>query len=198
MPGEPFLPTTTYAVLGLLSLGDELSGYEIRQWALQSLKFFYWSPAQSHIYRELRRLEQLGMVQGRDVAQTDRPNKRVFAITEAGRDELARWIDEAPVAAPVLKYDSALRLFFGHAARPERLEAILDEHRAAVQRTLDELDAVRTMLAAGGPAAADEAGAARWALADLVASWGQSVWAADLEAADALRARLAAGARRRR
>ncbi len=35
-----FLPTTTYAVLGLLSLGEELSGYELRQWALRSLRFF--------------------------------------------------------------------------------------------------------------------------------------------------------------
>jgi DNA-binding PadR family transcriptional regulator len=184
---EDFLPTTTYAVLGLLNLGEELSGYEIRQWALQSLRFFYWTPAQSHIYRELRRLQDLGMVEGRDVAQADRPDKRAFAITEAGRAELERWLDGAPVAAPVLKYESALRLFFGHAARPERLVEVLDAHRAAVQRTLEELDAVRAMLAAGGPGADD---AARWALADDVAAWGQAVWSADLDAVERLRGRL--------
>ena len=186
---EDFLPTTTYAVLGLLNLGRELSGYEVRQWALQSLKFFYWTPAQSHIYRELRRLQELGMVQGRDVAQSDRPNKRVFAITEPGRLEFARWLDEAPIAPPVMKYDSALRLFFGHVARPGRLEQVLDEHRAAVQRTLDELDAVRAMLAAGGPDS-DADDAARWRLADQVAAWGQALWTADLEAVGRLRSEL--------
>lgn len=185
-----FLPTTTYAVLGLLSLGEELSGYEIRQWALRSLRFFYWTPAQSHVYRELRRLEELGYVTGRAVHQEDRPDKRVFAITETGRTELSRWIDDAPIAPPVIKYDSALRLFFGHAASPARLEEILDEHREAVEQILAELDAVRAMLAAGGPPEQTQEDRARWALADLVATWGQAIWAGDLTAVKRLRRRL--------
>ncbi len=188
-----FLPATTYAVLGLLAFGQELSGYEIRQWALQSLRFFYWSPAQSHIYRELRRLQELGLATGRDVEQSDRPNKRVFAITDAGRAELRRWLDEAPVAPPVLKFDSALRLFFGHLARPGRLEEVIEEHRRAAQRTLDELDAVRAMLAAGGPPEASADDQARWALADQVAGWGQALWSADLDAVDRLREQLGDG-----
>jgi DNA-binding PadR family transcriptional regulator len=158
-----FLPTTTYAVLGLLGFGQELSGYEVRQWALRSLRFFFWTPAQSHVYRELRRLEELGLAASRDVPQEGRPDKRVFAITEEGRRELSRWIDEAPLAPPVLKYDSALRLFFGQHARPGRLEEIIDEHRAAVQQTLDELDAVRAVLAAGGPPEDTSEEAGRWA-----------------------------------
>src|SRR4028119_2379579 len=93
-----FLPTTTYAVLGLLGFGQELSGYEVRQWALRSLRFFFWTPAQSHVYRELRRLEGLGLAARRAVPQEGRPDKRVFAITDEGRRELARWIDEAPLA----------------------------------------------------------------------------------------------------
>ncbi len=188
-----FLPTTTYAVLGLLGFGQELSGYEVRQWALRSLRFFFWTPAQSHVYRELRRLEELGLAASRDVPQRGRPDKRVFAITEDGRRELARWIDEAPLAPPVLKYDSALRLFFGQHARPGRLEEIIDEHRAAVQQTLDELDAVRAVLAAGGPPEASAADQARWALADQVAGWGQALWSADLDAVDRLREQLGDG-----
>ncbi len=182
-----FLPTTTYAVLGLLGFGQELSGYEVRQWALRSLRFFFWTPAQSHVYRELRRLEELGLAASRDVPQEGRPDKRVFAITEDGRRELSRWIDEAPLAPPVLKYDSALRLFFGQHARPGRLEEIIDEHRAAVQQTLDELDAVRAVLAAGGPPEDTSQEAGRWALADAVAAWGQRLWRSDLAALARLR-----------
>lgn len=185
-----FLPTTTYAVLGLLSLGEELSGYEIRQWALRSLKFFYWSPAQSHIYRELRRLEELGYATSSTVRQDARPDKRVFSITEAGRAELKRWVDEAPIAPPVIKYDSALKLFFGHAASPGRLEQVLDEHRAAVEQNLEQLDAVRAMLAAGGPPEQSEQDKARWALADAVATWGQALWASDLNAVKRLKRRI--------
>ena len=54
----PELPSTSYAVLGLLSGGRELSGYDLRKWAANSLQFFYWSPSLSHIYTELRRLDR--------------------------------------------------------------------------------------------------------------------------------------------
>ena len=67
--GSHFLPGSAYAVLGLLSFGAELSGYELRQLALNSLRFFYWTPAQSQIYRELRRLQHREKLQGAEAAQ---------------------------------------------------------------------------------------------------------------------------------
>ena len=81
--GSHFLPGSAYAVLGLLSFGAELSGYELRQLALNSLRFFYWTPAQSQIYRELRRLSGLGYVTGREVRQDGRPDKVAYSITES-------------------------------------------------------------------------------------------------------------------
>ncbi|MFI8792971.1 hypothetical protein [Streptomyces sp. NPDC055105] len=51
------LPPTAWAVLGLLSFPGERTGYELKKWADASLRFFYWSPAISQIYAELRRLE---------------------------------------------------------------------------------------------------------------------------------------------
>ena len=188
MDEDDFLPTTAYAVLGLLSLGQELSGYELRQWALTSLRFFYWSPAQSHVYRELRRLEALGHVTSRDVPQSGRPDKRVFAITTDGRQELTRWLDTAPVAVPVLKLDSALRVFFGHAASPGRLDEVLDEHRRHVQQLIDELGDVRDALSAMAAAGGDETH--RWERADAVAAWGEDLWRGDLAAVKRLRKRL--------
>ena len=53
---------TAYALLGLLSFDRELSGYDLKKWADSSLRFFYWSPATSQIYVELKRLEKLGFV----------------------------------------------------------------------------------------------------------------------------------------
>ena len=37
------LPATGYAVLGLLSFGKALSGYELKRWADHSLRYFFWS-----------------------------------------------------------------------------------------------------------------------------------------------------------
>jgi len=61
------LPATGYAVLGLLSFGRELTGYELKQWADGSLRFFYWSPAVSQIYSELKRLEIGPVVQREEI-----------------------------------------------------------------------------------------------------------------------------------
>ena len=83
------LPMTAYALLGLLSFDRELSGYDLKKWADSSLRFFYWSPATSQIYAELKRLEKLGLVSARETPQDELRNKRVYRITDAGRDALA-------------------------------------------------------------------------------------------------------------
>jgi DNA-binding PadR family transcriptional regulator len=179
--GSGFLPGSTYAVLGLLSFGAELSGYELRQLALNSLRFFYWTPAQSQIYRELRRLAGLGYVSGREVSQEGRPDKVAYSITEAGQAELTRWLEGAPVAPPAIRYDTALRLFFGHATTPDRLRTLLAEHRAHLERMLAELHTVRAMLE-GDPTLA---------LPRIVADWGDRLYGGELAALDEVAAALA-------
>ncbi|MCP3818723.1 hypothetical protein NLX86_11540 [Streptomyces sp. A3M-1-3] len=52
-------------MLGLLSFPGARTGYELKKWADASLRFFYWSPAISQIYAELRRLETLGYATSR-------------------------------------------------------------------------------------------------------------------------------------
>lgn len=173
------LPNTSYAVLGLLSLADELSGYDLKRWA-ENLRFFYWSPAQSQIYAELRRLSALGLVAEREVEQTGRPDKRLYRITERGLAELRRWLEETPVEPPVLKHSVALRVFFGHLARPERLRAVVDEYARRTQALLADLAAVR----------ADLGGDAHWTYPALVADWGLHYYAAELDAARRLLERL--------
>jgi DNA-binding PadR family transcriptional regulator len=138
----PPLPNTTYAVLGFLSLHEELSGYEIRKRA-QNLRFFYWSPAQSQIYAELRRLLSLGFVEVREVEQETRPDKRLYKINERGLAEFRRWLNEEEVEPPVLKHSVLLRLFFGHMAEPERLVEVLEAFIRDAEQTLDELKGIR-------------------------------------------------------
>ena len=121
------LPTTSYAVLGLLSFGEELSGYDIRQWA-RSMRFFYWNPAQSQIYSELRRLEASGYVESRSVAQQGKPDKRLYKITDAGTAEFKRWFasDELDTTT-ILKHSVALKIFFGQMGTPDLLIELLEK-----------------------------------------------------------------------
>jgi DNA-binding PadR family transcriptional regulator len=80
----PKIPATAWAVLGILSFGRELTGYDIKNWSDAILHFFYWSPATSQIYTELRRLEDLGLVRSRTVARDEVRDKTLYAITPIG------------------------------------------------------------------------------------------------------------------
>lgn len=123
------LPTTSWAVLGMLSHAEELSGYDLKKWADWSLQFFYWSPSFSQIYAELKRLEKHDYVTSRTVVSEDGiRGKRMYAITGTGREALAQWVNHSPVEAPVLKHSVLLRAWLGNLAEPDRLRDILTEH----------------------------------------------------------------------
>jgi DNA-binding PadR family transcriptional regulator len=75
-----------HAVLAAL-LDTELSGYQLaKAFDLGVANFWHAQPQQ--LYAELSRLERDGLVEGREVVQESRPNKRLFRVTEAGLAEL--------------------------------------------------------------------------------------------------------------
>ena len=174
------LPNTTYAVLGILSFGRPLSGYEIRKWA-ENLHHFYWSPAQSQIYSELRRLEKLGLVTSEMVPQAGKPDKRLYAINPAGQAAFREWINEHPLEPIVIKHGLALRLFFAHAAEPGRLEELLNRSIEQAKEALSQLYIVEEY-AESDPA---------YENMGLVALWGQNFYKAEIATAEAILARLA-------
>ena len=137
------IPATAWAVLGILSFGREMSGYDIKQWADAILRFFYWSPATSQIYTEVRRLERLGLVTSRTVARDGAREKTIYAITPDGTAALERWQAEVDAEAPVVKDALLLRVWLGHLAEPARLREQVETHRA---RLLAELDDARESL----------------------------------------------------
>jgi DNA-binding PadR family transcriptional regulator len=122
---EP-LPTTAWAVLGLLSFGRELTGYELKKWAEQTLAHFYWSPTPSEIYRELSRLEKAGHV-AVDTLPGELGAKRRYRLTPSGEDALRRWLTRAPLPA-------AFRLWLGHLQDPVRLRDSLRAARTAADK----------------------------------------------------------------
>lgn len=178
---QPLTPTG-YTVLGLLSFGRELTGYELKQWADDSLRFFYTAPAMSQIYSELERLHTAGLVQDRAVPDGHR-TIRTYRITPEGQAALRTWAEETEPEPPVLKHHVALRLFLGHLIGPGRLLEQAANHRAWVEQQLQELEQVDATLAASSPPEV-------WYYARLVADWGRRYYGAELEALDDLRVQL--------
>jgi len=169
-PGAPNAATPN-AVLGLLSFGQELSGYDLKKWADHSLRFFFWSPAISQIYSELRRLESLGYVTSRVVAKDDTRSRRLYRITEAGRQWLAHWLVSEPADVPVLKHPTILRVWLGHLMEPAALREAVTEHRTRVEAQLGEVREDRRVVA----------GNASMAYAELVIRWAERYYSAELE-----------------
>ncbi|MBI2237792.1 MAG: PadR family transcriptional regulator [Actinobacteria bacterium] len=134
------LPATSYAVLGLLTFA-EMSGYDLMKAVDQSIGFF-WTPAKSHIYAELRRLVSVGYATEREVEQSGRPDKRLYAITPAGEEAFRRWLVESPVELEPIKSTFLLKLFFGHLMDPAAVAANVSEYRRQMDGLLGEFRAI--------------------------------------------------------
>ena len=136
---------TSYALLGLLTFGDELTGYELKQRADNTLRFYWVAPAMSQIYSELARLTSHGLV---EPTTSDGAGRRTttYRITVHGRAALSDWIAESRVGFPVLKHTVLLRLLIGHVSEPERIAAMLEEYVAELAVALDDLREVRDSL----------------------------------------------------
>ena len=132
------MPKSGYLILGLLSFGER-SGYDLKQLADTSVALFYASPARSQVYTELRRLAEHGYATEREVEQTDRPDKRLYSITESGRDALRDWLENTPTSDDVIKSHLLLKVFFG--SRMDRA-ALIEE----VRRYRDDSLRFREML----------------------------------------------------
>lgn len=130
------LPDTAYGVLGLLTFG-EMSGYDLMKLVHRSIGFF-WSPAKSQIYSELRRLVSVGYATERRVRQEDRPDKRLFLITPMGERALRDWLEGSEVAPDTVKSPLLLKLFFAHLMDGEVLMTQLKAVRQEYQERLAE------------------------------------------------------------
>ncbi|MFF3210466.1 helix-turn-helix transcriptional regulator [Streptomyces sp. NPDC002886] len=171
------LPATSWAVLGLLSFGEELSGYDLKKWSDWSLRFFYWSPSFSQIYSELKRLEKAGYASSRLVAQeTGTRDKRVYRITDEGMTAVRRWAREAPVDPPVLKHGPMLRLWLGHLLEPEQMREVLVQHQEFAEK-------MRRRAVADADGAREEAS---WAYPTLTLKWAERYYASERDLAAAM------------
>ncbi|HWG63922.1 MAG TPA: PadR family transcriptional regulator [Streptosporangiaceae bacterium] len=104
-------------------------GYELRSQLQQVLGRAYPPPNIGQIYVTLQRLERDGLVRSQDVIQADRPNKRVYELTEAGHSALAAWITR-PSDGTRVRDDFFLKLALTPlAGTTDRLELIGRQRR---------------------------------------------------------------------
>jgi DNA-binding PadR family transcriptional regulator len=138
IPGKTkTLTLTEAAVLALLAVRDDQSGYELSKHAARSVGHV-WAPARSHLYAVLGRLADDGLARVRHVAQSDRPDKQLYTITAAGRASLQQWLET------VDSNDDAfhLKVFYGAFLPRAKLVEHIEAYRDRVHERLATYDEI--------------------------------------------------------
>jgi DNA-binding PadR family transcriptional regulator len=147
-PGRRPLTTTSYAILGLLSVRP-WPAYELTGQMKRGMRYT-WPRAETRLYQEPKNLVAHGLA----TASTEvngRRSRTVYSITPRGRNALARWL-EADSAPPQMETEAVLRATFADAGSKDALLAALRGLRAHGEALRQQLgDQAADYLATGGP-----------------------------------------------
>jgi DNA-binding PadR family transcriptional regulator len=127
-----------YALLGLLA-GEPASGYDLTQRFERQLGMI-WPAKHPQIYGELSKLSEAGLI---EIESEGPRGRKVYRITDSGREEVRRWLTDEPVEHR-LRAEPLLRSLFFWLMRPDDLQEYLD--REAVYYR--EMTAIAQSLAA--------------------------------------------------
>ncbi len=128
-----------HAILGFLNY-KPLSGYDLKKAFDTSVQHF-WPADQSQIYRTLARLAGRGWAEVELVQQEDRPNRKVYSITETGQAELHRWLTE-PLPAPDERHASLIQVFFSGQLNDDEILAIFEQEAEQLREMLNRYEQV--------------------------------------------------------
>lgn len=85
-------------ILTLLSRQDA-SGYDITK-EFSRVVGLVWTASHQQVYRELSRLAEQGMVTSQLIPQEGKPDRKVYSITDSGRQCLQNWLSTSVEERP--------------------------------------------------------------------------------------------------
>lgn len=128
-----------FAILGFLNY-HPYTGYDLKKIFDTSIRHF-WPADQSQIYRTLAQLAEKGYARLEKVPQEDRPDRKVYHITDLGRTELLKWLAgpppmDEPRSAPLIQ------VFFAGQLPDDQILAKFEGFAAVMRAILAGYDAV--------------------------------------------------------
>jgi DNA-binding PadR family transcriptional regulator len=127
-------------LLGYL-LSHSMHGYQLSQ-ILQHSPGLPITLTQPNAYRLLGSMESDGWVTYREEQEGNRPSRRVYTVTDAGRAAFYRLLRENLSACPTPEFPAAVGFDFVHTLPSEEAATLLKERYQAVQAKFEQLDAV--------------------------------------------------------
>ena len=133
--------STNYALLGSMMSGPR-HGYEILRF-LNTALGSTWRVGTSQLYALLNRMERDGLLMSTIEPQATRPSRRVFSLTQSGRQRFLAWLRSPSRHVRDLRTEFLTKLFFldrlGLAGGEELVRAqitILEDMRSRIRRNL--------------------------------------------------------------
>jgi DNA-binding PadR family transcriptional regulator len=134
------------AVLAAL-LEAEYSGYDLAKSFDASVANF-WMATPQQLYRELDRLAEQGLIQARVVHQERRPNKRVYTLTDAGRNAIQQFTSRAPKPC-VIRDELAVKVLAADAGNAPAVRGFVADRLQWSSAKLERYERFRTRLLDG-------------------------------------------------
>jgi DNA-binding PadR family transcriptional regulator len=128
-----------FAILGFLNY-HPYTGYDLKKIFDSSIRHF-WPADQSQIYRTLARLADQGWAEVEVVEQSERPDRKVYHISEGGRGELHRFLEE-PICAQDIRNAALVQIFFAGQLTDEEILAKFEDAASQMRVLLERYDQV--------------------------------------------------------
>lgn len=129
---------------------QEASGYEIKKSCEEGPFAHIHATSYGSIYPALGKLERDGLVDCTEFAQEKRPDKKLYRLTDKGRQAFHESLLEPP-AADRVRSDFLFLLFFSQLLPPVRLAELLDQRITWYREALARMESCDAQNQAPGP-----------------------------------------------
>jgi DNA-binding PadR family transcriptional regulator len=132
-----------YAILGFLNY-HPYTGYDLKKIFDTSIRHF-WPADQSQIYRTLARLTEQGFAEMEKIPQSERPDRKVYHITTAGRTALREWLAGPPPLDPS-RSAPLIQVFFSGQFSDEEVLRKFEGYAVLMRALLSEYEQVTDLI----------------------------------------------------
>ncbi|MFN2281631.1 MAG: PadR family transcriptional regulator [Anaerolineales bacterium] len=101
-----------YLALGLL-MGGPAHGYQLDQ-TLGDIFGMIWKAGQTKLYVTLSNLEKEGLLRAEMERQENRPDRKVYHLTQSGREEFLDWVSKPVKSLQAARVELLAKLRFYH------------------------------------------------------------------------------------
>lgn len=129
-----------HVILGLLQQ-EGMTGYELKNQCFDQTIAHLWPADQAQIYKTLDKLVEKGWVTCIVEMQRNRPNRKVYSVTEAGKIELLRWL-QCHQPLPTIRELLLIQLFFAAELSNEAILHLLKQELVAHRKKLTDCEKI--------------------------------------------------------